>query len=322
MAVLKDIFARSLIVKNKEWVALLLSLLLSAAVWSIHNLSLKYSVVLAVPVLAECDGLDGFATQASEVSVVTAKCRATGFDILSDRRYDSGNPCRVRFSREHLHAYEGGAFYITGEEIANYTHAIFGESAGMENFIGDTLFFHFPRRDCKKVPVVLKANISLAPQYVISDSIELTPDSVLVYADPARLERIGAVETRMLITQTLSSEKRGILKLRVPSATRLSQQQITYRIPVHRCVEKIFYLPVRLENVPKGRNYLPSVKEVRLTANCVFPLEEGVEKELSVIVDAQQLLKEPGATAVLRLNRQPDWLLDYRITPLTVTLSE
>ena len=56
MAVLKDIFARSLIVKNKEWVVLLLSLLLSAAVWFIHNLSLKYSVVLSVPVMAECEG--------------------------------------------------------------------------------------------------------------------------------------------------------------------------------------------------------------------------------------------------------------------------
>jgi hypothetical protein len=39
----------------------------------------------------------------------------------------------------------------------------------------------------------------------------------------------------------------------------------------------------RLEIRSVGRNYLPSVKEVRLTANCVFPLEEGVEKELSVM---------------------------------------
>ena len=126
----------------------------------------------------------------------------------------------------------------------------------------------------------------------------------------------------MLITQNLSSEKRGILKLRAPSATRLSQQQVAYRIPVHRRVEKIFYLPVRLENVPEDKNYVPSVREVRLTANCVFPLEEGVEHELSIVVDAQQVLKDPGATTVLRLSHQPEWLLDYRITPLTLTLSE
>ena len=298
---------------------LVLSFLASASVWTLHNLSLKYSVIISVPVQAECDALDGYASRASENETVQAKCRATGFDILRDRFYGKDSPCRVRFSADHLHPRESGVFYMTAKDLGLYAHDIFGESASIEYFLSDSSFFRFQRREYKKVPVVLDASINLAPQYVMPSEVALSPDSVLVYAEPQLLERIASVSTRKVVLQALDEVYSASVRLKVPPSTRLSVPQVLFTVPVVRQVERRFRLVPRWVNAPAG---LPAPEEVSLVANCVFPVAENAQDEVEIEADYALAKDSPSHGIPLRLKSRPSWLLSYRIEPEILFLPE
>ena len=308
--------------KRHDWMVLVLSFLLAAAVWALHNLSLKYTVMLSVPVLAQCDGLDGYDSQSLESERIVARFRATGFDILQDKRYSNTNPCRVRFFPEDLHLHPSGSFYMTSRDLMDYTHQIFGESAAVEYFSNDTSFFRFSPREYKKVPVVLDSYVTFHSQYQLSGPMTVEPDSILVYADPIRLEHIDAVHTELVWENMMAGSKEGMVNLQPVSGVRFSQKQVKYSIRVHRCVERVFYLNVDIENIPEGRHPQTSVAQVKMVANCLFPLPQGVENDLQLYVDAQEAYASRGATTRIRLKNQPSWLLSYRVEPQVVTLSE
>lgn len=308
--------------KRHDWMVLVLSFMLAAAVWTLHNLSLKYTVMLSVPVLAQCDGLDGYDSQSIENERIVARFRATGFDILHDKRYSNTNPCRVRFFPEDLHPHASGSFYMTSRDLMDYSHEIFGESAVVEYFSSDTSFFRFSPREYKKVPVIMDSYVTLHSQYQFAGPMTVEPDSILVYADPLRLQYVDTVYTELVWENLLAASKEGMVNLRTISGVRFSQSQVKYSIPIQRCVERIFYLNVALENVPEGRNPSLSLSQVKLVANCLFPLPQGVEDDLQLYVDAREAYESRSATTRIRLKNQPSWLFSYRVEPQVVTLSE
>ena len=308
--------------QRHDWIALVLSFVLAIVVWMIHNLSLKYTVMLSIPVLAQCDGLDGYDNQSLESERIVARFRATGFDILQAQRYSNTNPCRVRFFPEDLHIHPSGSFYITSRDLIDYTHDIFGETAAVDFFSSDTVFFRFCPRKYKKVPVVLESAVTLNSQYQFAGPIVVDPDSILVYADPLRLEHIDAVHTDLVWENMLASSKDGVVKLRAISGVRFSQNQVKYAIRIQRCVEQIFHLKVKMVNVPDGHSPVMSTDKVKVVANCLFPLPQGVEDDLQFYVDARDIYESRGSAALIRLKNQPSWLLSYRIEPQVITLSE
>lgn len=322
MGRLRDIFNGPFDLKNKDWIFLILALVLSATVWTLHNLSLKYSVYMSVPVAAQCEGLEGYATQSSENEVVVAKCRATGFDILSGKLHGRNNPKEVKIEKAALKAHPSGSFYLTGKNLVDYTTVFFGSSAHAEYYVTDTVFFHFPRRDFKKVPVEFLASLDFASQYVQSAPIELVPDSVLVYADPTRLEHIHAVQTQFLRLTQMNKNFSGVVKLKIPSSTRLSVGEVGYSIPVSRSVERIFTLPVKIKNIPEGVSASLSVEEVKLVANCRFPLVEGVGQQLTAYIDYEDVLASPSRNALVELELKPTWIFSYRLEPPVINCSK
>jgi hypothetical protein len=318
---LRDIFEGPFEQGGKDWIYLILALVLSAGVWTLHNLSLKYSVYLSVPVLVECEGIEGYANVASENELVVAKCRATGFDILSCKMLGRSNPRKVKVAASDLIPHSSGAFYLKNKDLQHYASDFFGESAQVEYYVSDTLFFRFARRDYKKVPVEFLATLDLAPQYFLSAPVKVIPDSVLVYADPARLEYIHSIQTRSLRLNQLRENVSGDIKLKVPSSTRLSVESVNYNVSVSRCVELTFDLPLQIKNVPEGKLPTLSTEQVRVIANCLFPLDSGVEQELAAYVDYNDL-SSSSAELLVKLVSQPEWMLSYRIEPAVVNCSK
>ena len=81
---MKNLFNRlldALNISGRDWVVLILSLLLAFSVWLIHNLALKYNANLTVKVIAECN-LDGHENTSAATAEITARGRATGYNII------------------------------------------------------------------------------------------------------------------------------------------------------------------------------------------------------------------------------------------------
>ena len=139
-------------INGRDWVVLMLALLLAFSIWLIHNLSLKYNDFLKVPVVAKCE-LKGHSDMSSNKCEVVARCRATGYKVIrSDLK--SRKTVRVTFRPQDMVHMEDDIFYVTSSNLLEYSSYIFGADASVEYFLTDTLFFRFPYENYKKVPVV------------------------------------------------------------------------------------------------------------------------------------------------------------------------
>ena len=317
---MKNLFHRilkTLNINGRDGVILLLALLLAFSIWIIHNLSLKYSSYMSVPVRAHCS-IRGHSEVSADNSEVSARCRATGYKMLrsSLRR---GRSMDVTFRTSDMKHKSGDIFYMTPTDLKDYSHMIFGQDVTVEYFVTDTLFFRFPYENFKKVPVLPISTVTYRNQYMADGQLEVSPDSVLVYGEPFRLENVGAVYTRPINYTDLSKDVSGIAKLEKIKEVRYSQSEVRYALSVKRFVEITRTLPVTVVNVPEGKNMqvYPSVVEVSL--KCSFPLVDDPERGLRIEADYDELQRSLGGRCLLKAVALSRGIISCETTPVSVS---
>ena len=308
---------KTLNINGRDWVVLLLALLLAFSIWMIHNLSLRYNDYMSVPVIARCN-IPGHADVSSGKTEVTARCRATGYKVIrSYLRRDRS--VEVSFRAGDLKHKEGDTFYVTTSELKDYAHQIFGPEVSVEYYVTDTLFFRFPVEKFRKVPVHPISTITYRNQYMADGPLELQPDSVLVYGEPFRLENINVVYTRPINFTELSRSQNGLVRLEKIKGVRLSETEIRYSLNVRRFVEIVKSVPVTVVNVPEGKEMLvyPSVVDVCL--RCAFPLLDDPESGLRIEADYEDIQNSIGGQCILKTSGLARGVISCEISPMSVS---
>ena len=308
---------RTLNINGRDWVVLLLALLLAFSIWLIHNLALKYNNYMSVSVVPECN-IPGHASVSADKIEVTARCRATGYKVIKAylRR---GRDIAVQFRPSDVRHLEGDVFYMTTSDLTDYSHLIFGPEITVEHYVSDTLFFRFPYENFKKVPVVPISTITYSDQYMAESPLEIMPDSVLVYGEPFRLENMSAVYTKPINYVDLSEDVRGIVKLEKVNDIRISESEVSYRLDVKRFVEVVCTVPVTVVNVPAGKSMYVYPASVEVLMRCNFPLIDNPESGLRVEADYNDLLKSLGQHCVLKIITPSRGVITSECMPVSVS---
>ena len=199
--------------RGREWLLFATSLVLALLIWFLSNLSRSYSGVLGVPVVAECN-LQGYSNVSSNSAMLSARCRAEGFRLLREGTRRSRRPVRVAFDRADLRQGSGERFFVTGNVMNNYLRQIFGDKVDVEDIVTDTLFFVFTQENNKRVPVNYTGDFSYRSQYMASGPLKITPDSVTVYGEQARLDLVDHVSTAQIFVDDVHEAQHGTLRLR------------------------------------------------------------------------------------------------------------
>ncbi|MBR5568021.1 MAG: hypothetical protein IKW27_04690, partial [Bacteroidales bacterium] len=270
---MKSFFDRvlsALNIRGRDWVILILSLLLAFSVWLIHNLSLRYNAFLSVNVSA-VSNLQGHSNVSAGDAEVTARCRATGYKVLKGY-LRSGRIVKVTFDPSALQHYVDDRYFVTSDRLSEYSHLIFGDEVSVEYFVSDTLFFRFPAVNSKRVPVVPVTSLSFRDQYVNNGPLEMIPDSVTVYGEPFLLDNISSVNTKPINYFDISDDIHGIVKLEPIRGVRLSATEAHYSMEVTRFVDVTVDVPVDVVNVPADKALLVFPSTVKVLLRCEFPL--------------------------------------------------
>ena len=72
-----------------------------------------------------------------------------------------------------------------------------------------------------------------------SGPLRITPDSVTVYGEKARLDLVDHVSTVPVTLDDVHEAQHGVLRLRRIKGVRLSDEVISYELPVSRYVETL-----------------------------------------------------------------------------------
>lgn len=302
-------------IDGRDLAVMLLSLLLAFSIWISHELSLQYSSLISVPVIAESN-IDGRAAVSTNTVAIVARCRTTGYHLLSKNRSAKHRTLNVFFSPDDLHYDSEDMFYITSNELGGYINEIFGDNVQLESFISSKVQFKFPEESHKTVPVQALSIVSFKPQYMATGSMTMTPDSVIVYGEPLHLQNIDRVYTETIKLESLSSVAHGVAKLEVPKGNvRLSAQEISYSLDVSRYVEISKDVKVGIRNVPAGMDLSVYPSEAHVVFKCAFPMTFDPTDRVSFYVDYNDFAGSINGRCVPRVNGLSEDVLDYSIDP-------
>ena len=307
---------KSLGFSGRDWAALLLALLLAFSIWLIHNLSLKYNDYLTASVEAHCN-LDGYAQVSSNVSQVVARCRTTGYNVIS-KDITRRRVRKVNFQPSVMKHHEGDTFYVTSADLLEYAHLIYGDDVTVEYFASDTLFFSFAKVDHKRVPVVPSYSISYRPQYMSVGNIHVTPDSVTIYGEPYRLETVDQVYTQPVKYSDIDADIQGIVGLEKIRGVRISTSEIRYSLDVTRYVEFKTRVPVKAMNLPKDKEMIVIPSAVEVALKCSFPLIGNPADDVVLYVDYNDFQSSLSGKCPVHTGEMPKGVIACSIEPVYV----
>lgn len=299
---------------GREWIFLVLSLLIAFVVWTLTNLARDYSGTVSVPVVAQCN-IEGHGLESENTALVSARCRTDGFRLVRESSRRDRKVVKVRFNRSDMRHLGPHTYGVIGGAKNSYSNQFFGDKVHLEAFITDTLRFVFPVENHKKVPVEVPHSITFRSQYMLSGPMKVTPDTVTIYGDQARLDAVDRVITPRVVLSNVGESQHSVLKLNVPEGTRLSVDQVSYEIPVSRYVELQATLPVEVRNAPAGRQLQVYPPTAKVVLRCAFPMGKDPLKSFKLYVDWNDFSTSLTGRCAPRTPRHPASVLAYRVEP-------
>ena len=300
--------------QGREWLLFATSLFLAVLIWFFSNLSRSYPGVLGVPIIAECN-LQGYSNRSSNSAVLSVRCHAEGFRLLREAVRRSQRPVTVTFDRADLRHDKDDRFFVTGNVMNNYLLQIFGDKVVVEGIGTDTLYFNFVPENNKRVPVHFAGDFSYRSQYMASGPLKLTPDSVTVYGEKARLDQVDHISTGQLFVDDVHETLHGVLRLRRIKGVRVSDEEVSYELPVSRYVEMRSELPVAVRNIPAGRHLDVFPSRATVILHCTFPPVRNPFESFALFIDYEDFASSLSGRCVARVSDLPRGVLDYRVEP-------
>lgn len=299
---------------GREWIIMVLSLFVALVIWMLSNLSNEYSGTISVPVVAECN-IDGYGMESSNTVVVSARCRTEGFRLLRERSRRERKVVKVRFDRADLRNTAPHTFCVIGGAKNSYVNQFFGDGALVEAFITDTLKFVFPVENHKKVPVEVHKSVICRSQYMPSGPFKVSPDSVTLYGEDVHLDAVDRVVAARLVLTDVHESQHGILRLTPVKGVRMSEDAVSYELPVSRYVELRTNVPVEVWNAPAGHQLQVYPPTAEVVLRCVFPLPKDPLTSFKLYVDWKDFNASLTGRCAARTMRLPVGVLDYRVEP-------
>lgn len=300
---------------GKEWIILLLSLLLAFFMWSIQRLSLDYSAYIKFRVNIVADLNERTNSSISkEPLIINAK--VSGFDIIRNNYYWDKSILTIKVDAKSLYKTLGEEddFYLLTNDIKQNIQESLGSDIIMNAISTDTLFLHYPKQTNKKVKVVAKSQISYKSQYMPLGNIILKPDSVYIYGESAIINAIDSIYTKVIFGDNIDSKCTGVIDLSYNKNIRVSNDKLFYSLDVVRFVENEKKIRVKVENLPLGSNFAIIPAEVLIKYR--EPLEGVVEhgvNDFELTIDYKSI----GNDRVVKPNitKMPSSVIWYSIYP-------
>ncbi|MCF8247646.1 MAG: hypothetical protein K9J37_11980 [Saprospiraceae bacterium] len=173
----------------------------------------------------------------------------------------------------------------------------------------------------KKVRIQADTTIRFQNGYYFRDTVQLSPDSILVYGAAKMLDGISAVLTEPLILNDQVADFQTTLKLVNPNPELLqfSAKQTVLFLPIEQFTEKKFTVPILVLNARDSIRLVPNSVELR----CVLGVSRYKQVSIAdfkVVADFGENngLDSMAKVVPLKLAKQPNWVRSVSITPRVV----
>lgn len=299
----------------KDSGAIVFAILASALIWLLSSLSAQTTDIVSVPVTVSSN-LPGHTLSASGQVEVSAAVQTSGYKLLS--LHSQGKPSHITVDKEYLHPSGGEYFYMSESDLFRYASDIFGAGVKVQSFVTKNLNLRFPVESYRKVAVLPVQNINCNSQYMPMGHLSVSPDSVLVYGEPSRLENVDQVLTKVISHSGVKRNVSGVVKLDAPAGTRLADNVVSYSLDVTRFVETRSTVTVSVRNLPQDMELTVFPSKVEVYARYVFPITDKTSTFPEIYVDYNDFIRSQSGKCIVKSDSYPSGLIELRMEPVLV----
>ena len=201
-----------------------------------------------------------------------------------------------------------GVFAVSRQEFSQALKSLLGNSAQVTSTSVDSLFSYYTTGKGRRIPIVVNADITAAPGYMISGLPMPTQKSVLVYSNTPMADTILRVYTKPIVRRNLSETIEVDVDLRRIPDVRFEPENVHVVIPVEPLVKKESVIPISVDKVPEGKNLLLFPNNVKVVYYIPMSLYSSDLVPVEVFVDYNDVGKYSGNNLPLKLSVVEDYV--------------
>ncbi len=202
------------------------------------------------------------------------------------------------------------------EDFTDVVDRQLGDDRQLSSINPDTLFFDIGTLAQKKVPVHHQLNITTEKEYMLKDSIALTPDSITISGTQAAIDEVTYVMGAPQTLVNLANPAEGNFSLLPIKSINFSDEQIHYQLNIIRYTEGVIKIPVAVRYLPSDVTItlLPSEVELRYRiAISDFSLVDTAQFTASV--SYKDATDNNDRTLAVKVTHKPKEVLSVHLTP-------
>lgn len=287
--------------------------LFSFLAWVLFAISSKYIYSKHVA-LEYINFPENRAFSALQPDSAVVKLEATGWQLLFTSLVQDDKSIQVDLSGLKNRS------YISFANQIGFINRQFPNNQRVVSVSPDTLFFDFSAQNEKRVPVLIRHELTFAKRFGIIAESSTNPKNVTVRGPWEELAKLKYWETDTIRVKNINSTYRQIVNLNTGQHPnlRVRPKQVEVTIPIGEMTEKVIDIPIEVLNISPYRSVRVLPKTVRLTVlvslvdyaalgpdqfQAVVDLKDWLDKEERTTLPVK-LLKQPGFTRVIRIYPQ------------------
>lgn len=209
--------------------------------------------------------------------------------------------------RDYAHS---GVFRLGKTDLSAAIKQKFGSGVQITSIGLDSLRLYYTTEPGKRVPVVVRVDISAASGYIISGPPVPVEKSVKIYSVNSEIDTVNHVYTERLVKRNLSATSYFDVKVAPIANVRIIPSVIRVEIPVEPLVRKEGFATVTAENVPEDESLLlfPAKVPVEYYVPMSIFSDETVPVEVSV--DYMETKLRVGNKLAVKLKGYPEYVVN------------
>lgn len=212
--------------------------------------------------------------------------------------------------RDYAH---DGILKLSASDLNAELKADLGGAAQITSSSLDSLRLFYTTDPGKKVPVIVKSDVSAASGYIIPGNPVSLQKLVKIYSVGNEVDTIHSVYTQHFIKKDLSQTSVFKIKLVDIPNVKIVPSVVEVRVPVEPLVHKESFVSVDVENLPVGESLLLFPNKVPVSFYVPMSRFNDENLPLSVAVDYNDIHRMSGSKLPVRVAKSSPSLVNIEL---------
>jgi len=292
---------------------------IASILWFLNTLNKDYTTQISYPV-KYTDFPQGKFLVSEPPRNITLEVKANGFTLLAYRLRTSFRPIVISINSYSKHALEKNRVFKYTLDLNDTQDKISGQLHSGIKLLGiqpEKVDFTFSPAVSKKIAVCPVVHYTLKQQYILTDGILCTPDSILVSGPAQIMDTLKCVYTEPWDAGEIKKTRTQTVALSPAHGIQFDNTDIKIELQPERYTGASKAIPIQVLNLPDSLKIRLFPGAVEITYEIGLSKYDAVkDADFAFTVDYKQV--NDGTYLPVQPTRFPQYIKDLRYTPQKV----